>query len=349
MTQTNDIPELAFPVLVVVPCLNEAAHIEGLIAELLKQTKGSGSRIVIADGGSTDGTVELAQQAAERHTEVIYMHNPKRIQSAAANLAVITYGTEFDFWLRIDAHADYPDGFVATLTQEAVDSGASSVVVPMDTVGTEPRQKAIATAQNSRLGNGGSDHRLGGQSDGQFVDHGHHALMRVDAFLDVGGYDESFSHNEDAELDMRLGKAGHKIWLTAKTCMTYYPRRAFAPLAKQYHGYGAGRARTLLKHRIKPRLRQLLPALLMPFSLPALLMPISVVFAIPFLFWLTAVCVFGTLAARAKPETNSLIGIGSVIWSVCIMHMAWSAGFCRSMAKQVMGRGVGRAVQKGAA
>lgn len=347
MTQTEDTYRLAFPVLVVVPCLNEAAHIEALIADLRAQTAGSGSRIVIADGGSTDGTVELAQNAAAQHEDVLYLHNPKRIQSAAANLAVSTFGADFDFWLRIDAHADYPRDFVATLTQEAIANDASSVVVPMDTVGTEPRQKAIATAQNSRLGNGGSDHRLGAQSEGQFVDHGHHALMRVAAFLEVGGYDESFSHNEDAELDVRLGKAGHKIWLTGKTCMTYYPRRAFGPLAKQYYGYGFGRARTLLKHQIKPRMRQLAPALLLPLSLPAVLIPASLIFAMPFLLWLSLVCIFGASAARSKPETNSLSGVCSVIWSVCIMHMAWSAGFCRSMLKNALGRGSGTSAQEG--
>ena len=32
--------------------------------------------------------------------------------------------------------------------------------------------------------------------------------MRIAAFSDVGGYDESFSHNEDAELDHRLNVAG---------------------------------------------------------------------------------------------------------------------------------------------
>ena len=43
-------------------------------------------------------------------------------------------------------------------------------------------------------------------AEGHWADHGHHALMRISAFRAVGGYDESFSHNEDAELDYRLGR-----------------------------------------------------------------------------------------------------------------------------------------------
>jgi NADH:ubiquinone oxidoreductase subunit 5 (subunit L)/multisubunit Na+/H+ antiporter MnhA subunit len=38
----------------------------------------------------------------------------------------------------------------------------------------------------------------------QWIDHGHHALFKTTAFLAAGGYDESFSHNEDAEFDARL-------------------------------------------------------------------------------------------------------------------------------------------------
>lgn len=342
-------PPLAFPVLVVIPCLNEAAHIDNLVAEMLRQIAGSGSRIVIADGGSTDGTVDLARQAAARHPEVTYMHNPKRIQSAAANLAVEQYGSDYEFWLRIDAHADYPADFIAALTQEAAQSGASSIVVPMETIGKTPRQQAIAAAQNSRLGNGGSQHRQGSRGKGSYVDHGHHALMRISAFLEVGGYDESFSHNEDAELDVRLGRAGHRIWLTGDTCMTYYPRAAFLPLARQYVGYGAGRARTLLKHRIRPRLRQVLPALLLPASLPALLAPVSPVLSMPFGLWMIGVLILGAAASRQAPETRSLAGAAAVIWAVCIMHMAWSAGFCRSLASRVVGRKTVMSAQRGGA
>src|SRR3984885_13297203 len=84
-------------------------------------------------------------------------------------------------------------------------------------------QKAAAATQNSLLGNGGSAHRREGKG-GRWVDHGHHALIRLESFRAVGGYDESFPQNEDAELDHRLANSGYKIWLTSQTSLTYYPR-----------------------------------------------------------------------------------------------------------------------------
>ena len=64
-----------------------------------------------------------------------------------------------------------------------------SVVVSMLTSGSGAVQKAVAAAQNSKLGTGGSKHRH--LSAGEWVDHGHHALMRISAFTAVGGYDET--------------------------------------------------------------------------------------------------------------------------------------------------------------
>ena len=149
----------------------------------------------------------------------------------------------------------------------------------MTTVGQNTFQRAVATAQNSLVGTGGSAHRTG--KSAQQVDHGHHALMRIAAYRAVGGYDESFRFNEDAELDHRLTQAGYRIWLTDATAMTYYPRSTASALFRQYFGYGGGRARNILKHRMRPRLRQMLPLVILPAVLLAALSIVHWIFVIP--------------------------------------------------------------------
>jgi succinoglycan biosynthesis protein ExoA len=180
-----------------------------------------------------------------------------------------TCGGDCEYLIRIDAHGDYPLDYCQNLVDEALETGADSVVVGMQTVGFGPFQKATALAQNSKLGNGGSRHRIGAAS--HWTDHGHHALMRIAAFSQMGGYDESFQHNEDAELDYRLVKAGHRIWMTDKTSMVYYPRASVKPLFRQYFGYGRGRARNFLKHRALPSLRQMIPLAVAPVTVGTLL------------------------------------------------------------------------------
>ncbi|TIT86055.1 MAG: succinoglycan biosynthesis protein exoa, partial [Mesorhizobium sp.] len=199
--------------------------------------------------------------------------------------------------------------------------GADSVVVSMLTSGTGAVQKAVAAAQNSKLGTGGSKHRH--MSAGEWVDHGHHALMRIAAFRAVGGYDESFSHNEDAELDHRLRLAGCRIWMSGRTQMIYYPRSTLKGLFFQYLGYGRGRAKNVLKHRMMPKLRQMIPLLVFPVVLLTVFAPLFVLAAVPFLIW-AAVCL-GYGVVTAIGQRNPAIALAGV--SAMVMHLGWSLGF----------------------
>jgi succinoglycan biosynthesis protein ExoA len=307
--------------LIVVPCLDEAKTIEPLLRKLDQQRSSASDMIVVADGGSKDGTQEIVLRVAQELPNVALMHNAKRIQSAAINLAVQRFGAEFEYLIRIDAHGDYPDDYCRTLLQEAVSLEADSIVVGMETVGFGLFQRATAAAQNSKLGNGGSKHRAGG--GGEWVDHGHHALMRIFAFQAVGGYDESFSHNEDAELDFRLRQSGFRIWMTGKTYMTYYPRSTASALFRQYLGYGRGRAKNLLKHRSIPKIRQAVPLAVAPVVIGAVLAVLYWWAAIPLVVWAVACLGYGVWMAVG--QNNPLGPLAAV--SAMIMHFAWSAGF----------------------
>lgn len=309
------------PCIIVVPCLNEERHIGALLTKLRPAARRLGARIVVADGGSNDATRSIVAKAAAQDSNVVLIDNPRRLQSAAINLAIARLGGEAKYLIRIDAHGGYPNDFCDQLLEEALETGADSVVVSMLTRGAGPMQQAIAAAQNSKLGTGGSKHRH--RSTGEWVDHGHHALMRVSMFQRLGGYDESFSHNEDAELDHRLRQAGYRIWMSSRTCMTYYPRNSLSGLYRQYLGYGRGRAKNVLKHRVIPKLRQMVPLMVVPAALISVLSPLHWVFAVPFVQW-AAVCLgYGLLLGlRSGAPRRALAGV-----SAMVMHFAWSLGF----------------------
>src|SRR5438034_902755 len=92
----------AHSVLVVIPCLNEARTLEGVLRELGAGLPANAEvQFVVADGGSSDGTVELAQRLAAQSPaanamKLQVLHNPQRIQSAAVNLAARELGQRFD-------------------------------------------------------------------------------------------------------------------------------------------------------------------------------------------------------------------------------------------------------------
>ncbi len=315
-----------FDILAVIPCLNEEKYLDGLVENLVANSRDLPIHIVIADGGSADKTPEIAKALADKYDNVSYLHNPKKIQSAAVNLAVEEFGQEATYLIRIDAHAKYPNNYFQTLIEEQRETGGGSIVVSMDTVGITPFQEAVAAAQNSKLGNGGSSHRLD-ETQGKWVDHGHHALMLIKDFLAAGGYDDNFSHNEDYELDYRMAKLGGKIWLTGKINLIYYPRSDAKSLFKQYYNFGRGVTKMMLKHKNRPRIRQVIPAAIAPAALLSLLSPILPIAALPINIWILFCLAYGALLGfKAKKLSIAASGIAAMI-----MHMAWSIGFWKAL------------------
>lgn len=307
-------------VLVVIPCLNEAASLPALLVQQLADT-GDDATIVVADGGSTDGSRAIVERLAAAHPRLVLLDNPARLQSAGINLAVRRHGESARWLVRIDAHCDYPSDYVRRLVAVAGERNATSVVVPMASRGIGCFQIAAATAQNSRLGTGGSPHRHVGE--GRYVDHGHHALMDLALFRAVGGYREDMPTNEDAELDLRLLEAGGRLWLEPGLALLYYPRASPAALWRQYRRYGQGRMRTLRLHRRRPKLRQTLPLAVPVAALLALAAPVSLVFAVPLLAW-AALCLGAGVAIGARTGGGCAMASGVAAMT---MHLAWGLGF----------------------
>lgn len=316
-------------VLVVIPCLNEEAFIGPLLEQLLSDEALEEPLIVVADGGSTDRTRAIVAAIAARDSRVRLLANPGRLQSAGVNLAARVYGQGRAWLVRVDAHAVYPENYVSRLLAEGRRTAASSVVVSMETRGEGGFQRAVAVAQNSRLGTGGSAHRS--RARAAWVDHGHHALFRLTEFLKAGGYDESFSHNEDAEFDLRLGRGGGRIWLTDALSLVYHPRSTPGALWRQYVNYGRGRARTVLKHRTRLKPRQALPLAVAPAVAAAAAAPLFWPAALPALAWAGLCLGYGAfLGAKARDGWAMLSGAAAME-----MHLAWSLGFW----SQLIGRG----------
>ena len=313
-------------VLAVIPALNEARHIEQCIRSLMAGDDWLlNVHLIVADGGSTDNTVDIITSMMSEFPNLRLIHNSKRLQSAAINLAVTECaGDETRYIVRCDAHSVFPVGFIQSVATSLARTGAASVVIPMDARGETCFQKATAWIVDTPLGSGGSAHR-GGRRSG-YVDHGHHAGFDLKVFRSVGGYDESFSHNEDAEYDERVSQAGGCIFLDATIRQDYFPRASLAALARQYYNYGKGRARTMRKHRQLPKVRQMLPVLALLGSATGLLIaplfPIGLI--LPFGYLGVLAMASAAICLIKKSPCGLLSGIASGT-----MHMSWATGFIK--------------------
>jgi len=322
-----DIPA-APRVLVVIPTLNETRHLTEVLASLTADLPAHWPvNFVIADGGSTDGTVDMAQRLAAADVRVHCLHNPQRLQSAAVNLAVARHGSDADVLVRCDAHCSYPPRFIGRLLESLQRSGADAVVVPMDSSGSTCFQRAVAWTSNTWAGTGGSAHRGGTQSG--FVDHGHHAAFRMASFRRAGGYDESFSHNEDAELDCRQRRLGSRIFLDATLRLGYHPRSSVASLARQYFAYGRGRSRTVRRHPGSMRARQLA----LPVNLAGCVLGLALAAWLPWaLLWpLGYAAALAATSLSIAWKQRAACGLWGGV-AAAVMHGSWAVGFLVGLA-----------------
>lgn len=311
-------------ILAVIPALNEARHIETCIRSLMQGSPFL--RLVpltVADGGSSDDTVRIVEDLMQEFPNLRLIHNTGRLQSAALNLAASTQANEQTRWLvRCDAHSIYPENFILRVADALQRTGAASVVVPMDATGETCFEKGNAWVVDTLLGSGGSAHRGGQRS--QYVDHGHHAGFDLTWFRRVGGYDETFSHNEDAEYDLRLCQEGGKVWLDAGIRIRYIPRGSVGRLAKQYFNYGKGRARNLAKHGARLKLRQAVPILALAGVTLGLIA--GLVFRPALALPLGYLSILAGASAAVALKHRSFCGLFAGV-AAGTMHLSWAAGY----------------------
>jgi succinoglycan biosynthesis protein ExoA len=309
-------------VAIIIPTLNEAERIGKLLAQFSDEPADRVVEIMVADGGSTDGTREIVRDTACADNRIRLIDNATVIQSAGINRAAELVRSDADTLIRVDAHAAYPGDYVKKILDAFAQTGAAMIATRLKSAGTTARQRGIAVASNSRFGTGGSAHRVGGFSG--FIDHGHHAGMDRAMFDRIGGYDESFVANEDAEFDARVRAAGGQIWLAGDIEITYFPRASFSGLFRQYRRYGKGRAQTWAMHREALRPRQIAPVMIVGSCATALVLApaLTALLLIP-VTYLAGLLATTLMLLPRNPHWSTLLAAPAM----AVMHNAWGIGF----------------------
>jgi len=306
---------------VVIPALNDSPALPLAVASLLEQSR-SVSHIVIAVGPSSDGTLDVAAQLANDHATVQVIDNPTGRTPNGLNLAIAA--TTGDVIVRVDARSVLPPDYVANALELMDETGAANVGAVQRPVGHAPIQRAIAAAMNSRLGSGGVAYRNG--TAPQQVDTAYLGVFDRAALAEVGGYDESFRRNQDAELNERLNRAGHQVWVDPRLVVDYQPRRTLRALWSQFWQYGWWRRKTAKKHPGSLRPRQMVP----PLVIVAVLLGLVASLWIP---WAAMVPVGYVAVMLATSLSTSGLRLGerlAMAAALLTMHVSWAAGFVAS-------------------
>lgn len=189
---------------VLVPVLNEEAHIERSVAAILAQRFDRPIEVLVIDGGSDDCTPEILERLAGDDERVRILANPARLIPNALNVGL--RHAEGEYVARMDAHTYYPPDYIARAVERFEAGGVECVSGPQVAYGEGRWSRRIAIALGTRLGIGGASFR--NPTEEIEVDTAFTGVWRRTRLVELGGWDEGWPINEDAELAARIREAG---------------------------------------------------------------------------------------------------------------------------------------------
>ena len=312
---------------VILPVLNEQAHLEDSIRAILSQNYLGKFEVILALGPSQDSTNEIARSLAAKDPRVVLVENPSGRTAAGLNIA-LNASTQ-DVVVRVDAHAEIPTNYLELVIEILKESGAVNVGGVMGAQGVTFFETAVAAAMCSPFGVGGSRFHTGGKAG--FVDTVYLGAFIRQAVVDAGGFDERFIRAQDWELNYRLRQNGGAIYFDPRLHVTYRPRSNYRALAKQYFEYGRWRRVIARKYPETINYRYLAPPLALIGSVlsliagsifdPSLYLPVAT--------YITFIALTPLFISKNLAHYPALVFI------LPTMHFSWGLGFLTSPRKLV--------------
>jgi succinoglycan biosynthesis protein ExoA len=254
---------------IITPMLNEAGQIERFVADVADQDFAGDVELIVADGGSTDASVERLKAAAERRgLALTVLENPSSWVSQGLNACIER--ARGDLLVRLDCHSRYPSDYLRRCVLAAEEESDALVVGGVIVAeGRTAMERAVACAMDSPFGGIGfyrlytdDGHllkRLAGAFGLRSARNGQGArrtdsnaatfgAFRPEAFSRLGLFDESLRRNQDDEFNLRVRLAGGRIVLDPAIRVHYTPRGSLPGVFRQYYEYGLWKVPVMLKH-----------------------------------------------------------------------------------------------------
>lgn len=309
---------------VVLPTLNDATTILNVVESMLADP--AADAVWVIDGGSIDGTCRTVRAYLTASPRLRLIDNSGRTEAHAVNLAArLAEEQGFDTLVRATPKGIYPPGFVTQLVAHLGQSEAASIVVPaMAARRSSESAWSMAGADLYRSGLARVDSALryglrdGGAHEGQ------HAAFDLAVFRALGGYDTNFSACEDIDFDMRLLRAGHRIWFASRLAVQILPRSNPQAFLRQMIVTGRWRLICARKYRHGLSPRQLLPLVAVLASLASLVAAATFgpQYALVAILYCTLVI---CIALSVRGQSGVLHGL-RIGWLALVGHVGFTLG-----------------------
>lgn len=186
---------------IVIPTLNEENVLESTL-KILRSCRKHNLEIIISDGGSTDGTVEIAKRHADKI--VVYDGAARQTIAMGRNAGASKAAGEYLVFLDADVHLQNPEGFFDESLKFF--EKAPAVAALTATLRVSPEYERWSDRLSFGLVNAShfllNNYLRIGAGSGEFQ------MVRRGVFEAVGGYREDLAVGEDQEIFRRLAKVG---------------------------------------------------------------------------------------------------------------------------------------------
>ena len=242
-----------------IPCLNEASFIHNCLNALLAQDYDKDKmEILVLDGGSTDGTLDVLKKYETENTCIRVLHNTKKVTPAALNLGIKK--SKGQYIILFGAHSTYNKEYISRcihyIERDKVDHvGGIGKIVPQ-TDGY--LANALILLITHPFGVGNSLMRIGVNKP-TLSDTASTGCYRKALFEKIGNFNEKLIRNQDLELNLRLKKMNGKIMVYPDLICTYYARSSLLKVIKHSYANGQWVFLTLIWANHSASIRHLIP------------------------------------------------------------------------------------------
>jgi len=326
--EEKDYPKVSF----IIPVLNEEKTIKRCLDSIFDLDYPSEKiEIIFAIGPSSDKTNDIIYEYQKKHKNIKTLQNPTGNTSTGRKICV--ENSTGDMLMNYGAHTVAEKNLLKVLALKLLSSGKEIAAVGCSNISPEKQNFVGKVAGVSFSGVMGGKNLFVQNAlfeKERFSDHISFACYRKEPVLEVGNFDPEFWCGQDAELDLRLLKAGYKILYTPETKVYHFKRSSVKSLSRQMYRYGIARAKMVKKHPKSLKIFHLFGSgfiLGIVILLLLTLFRIIPIWVIPLLVLVyVLLCVFSSFEVTKKPS----IVVASILFYFLI-HISYGAGFLRGL------------------
>ncbi|APF33500.1 glycosyl transferase family 2 [Microbacterium arborescens] len=327
----------------VMPVLNERAYLERAVRSVLAQELDAPIEVILALGPSSDGTESVARRLADEDARIRLVRNPAAHIPVGLNIAIRS--SRYPTIVRVDAHSELEPGYTRAALETLARVQAANVGGVMRAEGRSPFQRAVARAYNSRIGLGGGAYH-GGTDEGP-AESAYLGVMRRSVLDEVGLFDEGIRRGEDWELNLRIRRAGYRVWFDPDLHVTYWPRESWARLVRQFRATGSWRGELVRRFGRRNGLRFFAPPLLVIAAAASLVVgavqlsgALSGRTGILLSVLHLPIAAYAALVAVVAAGRGGGRSLRDRLWTLAVlpsMHLSWGVGFLQGAARGARG------------